>query len=263
MFHRTLLLACLVAASAAPVAVAQEMTAFPRGPIDVQSLRAEMLGRMLPGVMAEASSGVYAEAPAGVEEAPPENAQLWGLALGQIPDLLYVHCMALKYGCSVLIAEVVEYGAAYEAGLRPGQILLQAGERDLYEPADLPEPAEGLKLLVLHQGEVYQATLAAAADPDEAVAVPEEDAAAAAAPEAEYAEPAAEPAGEPVPAAAQAISMAYANGQYAIEAMMPVKRGYKKVRLEGTRRQIERQLEDLPKSMRQSIRSRLPQSGLQ
>ena len=66
-----------------------------------------------------------------------------------------------------------------------------------------------------------------------------------------------------VPAGSQAISLAYANGRYAIEAMMPVKRGYKKVRLEGTRPQIDKQLEDLPKSMRQAIQSRLPQSNLQ
>ena len=273
MFHRTLLLACLVAISAASAGMAQEMMAFPRGPIDVQSLRAEMLGNVLPGVLAEAPSRAYAETPASVEEAPRDNAELWGLALGQIPDLLYVHCPPLKDGRGLLIADVAEYGPAYEAGLRPGQILLQADDRDLYEPADLPEPSEGLEVLVLHQGEVFQASLAAPSDPNEAVSVPQDDAPAAAsrAPAsaaAESAEPSngrslASKGAVAVPAGSQAISLAYANGRYAIEAMMPVKRGYKKVRLEGTRPQIDKQLEDLPKSMREAIQSRLPQSNLQ
>jgi hypothetical protein len=50
-----------------------------------------------------------------------------------------------------------------------------------------------------------------------------------------------------------AFSSAVANGNYAIEAVVPTERGFEKVRLNGSRLEIERQFEALPVEICDSI----------
>jgi hypothetical protein len=54
-----------------------------------------------------------------------------------------------------------------------------------------------------------------------------------------------------------AISMAYVNGKYKIEAVVPAEKGSLKVKLEGSRREIDQQLKKLPKSAQRMIRTQL------
>ena len=253
MYNRSLLLVGLAVVSAAAIGMAQERMPRFDGPIDVQSLRSRTLGDIVPREMLEAP--MPAE-PFTTVEPPRGSAASWGITLGQIPDLLYLHCPALKDGRGLLIADVLPDSPAEQAGLCPGQILLKIDDEALYRPADLPELRRALEVLLLDQGEVVKTTLSPCPPEDLVPAPPIRG-------DAVYPEsyrlPSRRSAVSDSADMQQAIAVACANGQYKIEAMMPVGRGYKKVRLEGTRRQVEKQLADLPPSLRSAIRRQLPE----
>ena len=253
MTTRIPLLACLAIVTAASIAAAQDMRQFSRGPIDVQSLRAQTLGNM------------FTEK----HEKPARRvANPWGISFGRIPDLLYVHCPQLQDGRGLLVADVEKHGPADRAGLQAGQILLQMDDQVLSRPADLPQPRVGTEIFLLDRGELMETAVPAPRDTRQIVSAQQDPkpAAVAGKRKADAVESLAAPANRSMarsllseaPDSPQAISMAMANGQYQIEATVPAEKGQKTYRLEGTRREIDQQLKSVPTSLRTSIQKQLP-----
>ncbi len=245
MFHRSLSFVCLAALAVGSTVAAQDML----GPIDVQSLRARTLNSVLPETMAESMM-----AEPEMTAAPCENVQSWGVVLGEIPELLYLHCPALQDGRGLLITHVCQYGPAEEAGLVSGQILLQVGEQVLYKPADLPVLCRPMKVALLDKGEVVETTLTPVAL--DAV-VPDREMRGFSAER--FRMPATRGLSTTSATSSsdsqQAIAIGMTNGRYKIEAMD----ADGKVKLQGTRAEIDRQLKSVSKPLRQAIQSRLPQ----
>ncbi|NQT35974.1 MAG: hypothetical protein HQ581_00705 [Planctomycetes bacterium] len=246
MFYRSLSFVCLAALAVGSTVAAQDML----GPIDVQSLRARTLGEVLPGAMAESMM-----AEPDMTAMPCDNAQSWGVVLGEIPELLYIHCPALQDGRGLLITHVCQYSPAEEAGLVSGQILLQVGEQVLYKPADLPVLCRPAKVALLDEGKVVEATLAPVAID---AAVPDREMRGFSAER--FRMPATRGLSTTSATSSsdsqQAIAIGLTNGRYKIEAMDVDG----KVKLQGTRTEINRQLKSVPKPLRQAIQSRLPRT---
>ena len=247
MTSRRLLLTGLVAVTVVSAGIAQELMPRLDGPIDVQALRAQTLGEVLPEVLLPE------------EPAPPRpgNARLWGIAVAPVPELLAMHCPPLRDGRGLLITDVARFGPADDAGLRAGQILLQVDDNVLYRPSDLQRPNADAVIELLVQGEVVTTTLEP--KPHPGLARPADAAVAAPAFERMPREALSGSVFSDGAPGAEAISIAGANGRYKITAVVTTEDGPERVMLRGTRGEIEEQLDGLPRSVRGAVRRRLSQ----
>jgi len=217
--------------------------------IDVEALRAQTLGDLLPQDLNEP----LLQDRFAIEHLT-DNARSWGIVSGRIPDVLRLHCREISDGRGVLVAGVDRQSPAECTGLQSGQILLKVDDRVLYGAGDLPPARNGAEVTLLDHGELRRASLvgagrgAARARPEHPGGVASNSVDARG-----WSTASARTAGN----MGQAVSIACANGRYSIAVSVPDAAGGRTVRLEGTRDQVEQQLTRLPPSVQNAVRRQL------
>ena len=223
---------------------------FPQSPSDFDSLRNQVMSRHF-GPAARADLRLDA-VPSLLTEKEALDKQIWkewGVAVAPVPQMLAIHCRALKPGAGLLIEAVRPGSPAEKAGLAAGQILAGVEDEWILSADDLPRLSEPQTLAILVAGQLQQVTIEPAAALQSAG--PATTKLRSLSPQASAFSTAEKSRGS------QAISMAYANGIFDIEASYATAKGEKKVHLNGTRQQIDKLMADLPESLQQAITSRL------
>lgn len=103
------------------------------------------------------SGGVAAENPAtgnpAVEDPTQvDQASVWGLELGQVPDLLRLHVPMLGPKSGLVVTSVDPTGPAAKLGVRTGDILMEVDGRPVRRPSKLGRPDDHLVITVLRRG---------------------------------------------------------------------------------------------------------------
>jgi len=223
---------------------------FPQGPLDIDSLRSQVMSRHF-GAVDGQDFGLESARSRMVDELDLDE-QIWlewGVAVAPVPELLYMHCPELKPDTGLLIETIRPGSPAEKAGLAVGQIVAGAEEEWLLSPRDLPSLVQPQGLTVLVAGQLRQVEirpdrtlLSAHKTRAELRSTPSRSSAFSAAADG---------------GGSQAISLAQANGIFEIEASYATAQGQQKVHLSGNRRQIDKSMADLPASLRQAIEHRL------
>lgn len=227
-----------------------QSTGFPQGALDLDSLRSQVMSRHFGP--ADGQNPRLGSTPPLMIGKPDLDEQIWsewGVALGPVPALLYMHCPDLKPDAGLLIEKVRPGSPAEEAGLVAGQVLAGAEDEWFQAVQDLPRLIEPQTVIVLVAGRLCEVDIRPDRTPLSAGNRAAELRSAPASVSAFGA--AADEDGS------QAISMACANGVFDIDASYATAKGRQKIHLSGTRKQVEKSMADLPAAVQQSIQRRL------
>ncbi|MHB8903047.1 MAG: hypothetical protein ACYC6Y_30165 [Thermoguttaceae bacterium] len=235
------------------VAASAEQTVLPQGPMDLQSLRSQVMSRHFgPAAAPELRWNSAASTMVGQRDLDESVWWDWGLAVAPMPELLRLHCPKLRPETGLLIESVRPGSPAEQAGLVAGQVIAGTSTKSIVSIDDLPPLVEAQTLAVLVAGELNEVTVRPC-DRTQAASEPKAVARSAST----YSSASSVATEGP---AVQAMSLAQANGLFEIEASYATAKGQQKVHLSGTRRQVDKSMADMPAAVRQAIESRLPTS---
>jgi hypothetical protein len=217
--------------------------------VDITGLR-DVTG-LRDAVLQQAAKNLNSAAVAIAQEAlvlnEPTAAESWGIEVMVVPDMLARHVVELGNGSGWLITCVYPNSPADRSGLRKGWILVDVDHRRLTKDCSLPKLVDRpLSLAVLTNEGLKRAAI----QPDPRWLEQVEN---------EFASHRAvrfpniitrQPGG----GSCRSLSVAEINGKLSIAAVVSTSNGERDVRLQGTRAEVETQLESLPHDIQSKLR---------